>query len=254
MCQVQKRRRRQKEPCVLLVQARACMVRSPGHGIARIGSLFLLEAPPFGSAWQTLNPECQLDNLLQPSLKSVVPLAHNITIVFIGDSNDEHILDFLCMAYNARHGNTHWVAYVHSHQTVNYCILNSGLALVQLYAISVIEEEQRGYVKTLRNFLLMATTARPTLVGTATMGLTALSLDELKKCEGSLATSRTLSSAATRFGRSIALFCVSPTRDLFPAASWPTIQARCTLSGFCSCGVPYLSLGFAAQPTSSQQL
>ena len=106
---------------------------------------------PFGSAWQTLNPECQLDNLLQPFLKSVVPLAHNITIVFIGDSNDEHILDFLCMAYNARHGNTHWVAYVHSHQTVNYCILDSGLALVQLYAISVIEEEQRGYVKTLRN-------------------------------------------------------------------------------------------------------
>jgi hypothetical protein len=107
---------------------------------------------PFGSAWQTLNPDCQLENLLRPYLDSTAPIGKNITIAFLGDSNDEHELDFLCAAYHQRHGYGHWLAYVHSHRTVNYCILDSGLTLVQLYSMAIVEEEERGFVRTLRNF------------------------------------------------------------------------------------------------------
>ena len=110
------------------------------------------EDTPFGSAWQALNPDCQLTNVLTQYLRSPVPLARNVTIAFLGDSNDEHELDFLCMAYHARHGYSHWVAYIHSHRTVNYCILDSGLTLVQLYSMAIVEEEERGFVRSLRKF------------------------------------------------------------------------------------------------------
>lgn len=110
--------------------------------------------PPegFGSAWQTLSTDCQLENVLLRYLGSPTMLDRNITIVLIGDSNDEHILDFLCMAYHSRHGYAHWRAYVHSHKTINYCILDSGLAVVQLYSMSLVEEDERGIVRSLRFF------------------------------------------------------------------------------------------------------
>lgn len=110
------------------------------------------ENTPFGSAWQTLSPHCQLRNILNSYLTSSMPREHNITIAFIGDSNDEHELDFLCMAFHARHGYGRWRAYVHSHKTINYCILESGLALVQVYSMSLDVDAQYDVVNSLQQF------------------------------------------------------------------------------------------------------
>ena len=42
------------------------------------------EDTPFGSAWQALNPDCQLTNVLTQYLRSPVPLARNVTIAVEG--------------------------------------------------------------------------------------------------------------------------------------------------------------------------
>ena len=107
----------------------------------------------FGSAWQTLSTSCQLQNLLFQYLQRAEPVGKNTTLVFIGDSNDAHLLDFVCQAYHVRHGYSHWRAYVHSHRTVNYCVLDSGLALVQMYSMSTSAEVQARVVSTVRDFL-----------------------------------------------------------------------------------------------------
>jgi hypothetical protein len=85
---------------------------------------------PFGSAWRTVEPECQPANLLTPFLGQA--FVRNVTIVLLGDSVDAQLLDFACGEAAARNV-TGWAAFVHSHSVVNYCSLPSGLHLVQMY-------------------------------------------------------------------------------------------------------------------------
>jgi hypothetical protein len=90
---------------------------------------------PFGGNWRTLDPACPLRNLLREYWRSV-PAAGgaNVTIVLLGDSVDAYFLDYLCIEASRRNV-TGWAAYVHSKALVNYCVLPSGLRLVQVYLL-----------------------------------------------------------------------------------------------------------------------
>ena len=88
---------------------------------------------PFGDNWRTLDPACPLRNLLREYWRTS-PGGANVTIVLLGDSIDTYFLDYLCIEA-ARRNVTGWKAYVHSKALVNYCILPSGLRLVQVYLL-----------------------------------------------------------------------------------------------------------------------
>ena len=73
------------------------------------------------------------------------------TIVFVGDSMDSHLLEHLCITYNAK-GLRGWAAYVRSHHMINYCILPSGLAVVQIYILRSSHDEDHRKLDTLHEF------------------------------------------------------------------------------------------------------
>jgi hypothetical protein len=98
-------------------------------------------AVPFGENWYTYDASCPLQNRLAgywPRAQAAAgaphaaPLPPNRTIVLLGDSIDAHFLDYACAEYARRNG-TGWHAFVHSHRLANYCLLPSGLRLVQMY-------------------------------------------------------------------------------------------------------------------------
>jgi len=92
---------------------------------------------PFGGNWRTLDPACPLRNLLRDHWRAS-PAADggaNVTIVLLGDSVDAYLLDYLCNEASRRNVTGSWAAFVHSKALVNYCVLPSGLRLVQVYLL-----------------------------------------------------------------------------------------------------------------------
>ena len=90
---------------------------------------------PFGGNWRTLEPACPLRNLLRDHWQpSSAAGGANVTIVLLGDSVDAYFLDYLCIEASRRNI-TGWTAFVHSKALVNYCVLPSGLRLVQVYLL-----------------------------------------------------------------------------------------------------------------------
>ena len=85
----------------------------------------------FGSNWVSVEAACPLSNLLQPHLRGEQD-AVKATILLLGDSVDAYHADFLCLQANVS-GVAGWKAFVHSHGVVNYCLLPSGLNLLQIY-------------------------------------------------------------------------------------------------------------------------
>jgi hypothetical protein len=90
---------------------------------------------PFGSNWRSYDAACPLSNLLARYWTAEPdPSVQPATIVLLGDSVDSYFIDFLCGEADSR-GVKGWHAFVHSHNIVNYCILPSGLRLVQIYLL-----------------------------------------------------------------------------------------------------------------------
>ena len=56
------------------------------------------------------------------------------TVLLFGDSIDNYLIDFVCGEAAAR-GVKGWRAFVHSHKVLNYCLLPSGLRLLQIYIL-----------------------------------------------------------------------------------------------------------------------
>ena len=106
---------------------------------------------PFGEAWTTLDPHCQLTNYVAPMLSRASKLARNVTIVFLGDSLDAQVLDFACGEY-WRRGGRRAFAYVHSHAVANYCHISDAgpsgaqLTLVQIYLLRNSPEDDASRV------------------------------------------------------------------------------------------------------------
>lgn len=89
---------------------------------------------PFGSAWRTLGRDCPLHNVLASFWSQT--FVRRTTLMFFGDSNDAHLVNFLCGEYAAR-GFTGWKAYINSKEIINYCSLPSGLTILQIYVMGV---------------------------------------------------------------------------------------------------------------------
>lgn len=85
---------------------------------------------PFGASWITLNRKCVMSNEL--ALFWSPYFVQRRTILILGDSNDSHLLNYLCAEYSQR-GRTGWAAYVNSPNIMNYCVLPSGLTIFQMY-------------------------------------------------------------------------------------------------------------------------
>ena len=111
--------------------------------------------PPFGAALTSLDPLCPIKNLIQTYFDRTRP-AVNRTILFLGDSLDSQILDFVCIRASTNSNVQRWFAFVHSHRNVNYCRIErhdgTFLSLVQMYLVrnSVDDDTQR--VDTVRRF------------------------------------------------------------------------------------------------------
>jgi len=102
---------------------------------------------PFGSNWVSLDPLCPLRNLLDAALRSEA--GSGATIVLLGDSVDSYFVDFLC-GEAAERGVAGWKAWVHSHTLVNYCLLPSGVRIVQIYLLSVSQDDDLMRLDTVR--------------------------------------------------------------------------------------------------------
>jgi hypothetical protein len=107
------------------------------------------ETTPFGSAYQTFKVECRLRNVLGKYWTQ--DFFEHKTIVLIGDSSDAHFLDFLCITYHTK-GFTGWRAFVHSHHTINYCTLPSGLMLVQVYLLRANHHADHNVIQVVNKF------------------------------------------------------------------------------------------------------
>lgn len=74
------------------------------------------EEAPWGMAWRAVDPRCQLSN--EMSGKFMLPAGEHppveeekMTILVLGDSNDLHMNDHVCVSYLKRHGwNSGWKA------------------------------------------------------------------------------------------------------------------------------------------------
>lgn len=113
---------------------------------------------PFGEAWASLDPRCQLENYISPLLSRTSKLARNVTIVFLGDSLDAQVLDFVCAEYSRR-GGQRWFAYVHSHAVANYCHLGDAgpngaqLTLIQIYLLRNSPEDDASRVASVKRVM-----------------------------------------------------------------------------------------------------
>lgn len=107
------------------------------------------EETPFGSAYQTFSETCKLKNILKKFWTN--DHVENRLIVFVGDSIDAQVLDFLCETYHYK-GHSGWKAFVHSHKVINYCILPSGLTVVQIYLLRSSHHEDHLKLKILDEF------------------------------------------------------------------------------------------------------
>lgn len=105
---------------------------------------------PFGGSWHTLNRDCQLTNKLAHFWSPT--FVRSTTILLFGDSNDSHLLNFLCEEYHRR-GGRGFQAFVNSPTILNYCILPSGLSIFQIYVRGVYSGDT-SQVYTARNFFL----------------------------------------------------------------------------------------------------
>lgn len=105
----------------------------------------------FGDAYQTIDSECQLQNKLKLYWSEHQTTQKEVTIVFIGDSVDAQLLDFACIEFKERKLKG-WKAFVHSHHVINYCILPSGLKLVQIYLLRASHEADHKVIQTLQLF------------------------------------------------------------------------------------------------------
>jgi hypothetical protein len=110
--------------------------------------------PPFGSALHSLDPLCPIANVLGDFLNGTA--SRNATILFLGDSLDAQILDFVCGYYSRTHNNTkRWFAFVHSHNVVNYCRIhgdNASLTLVQMYLLRYSLSDDMARVDVVQRF------------------------------------------------------------------------------------------------------
>lgn len=104
---------------------------------------------PFGSNWVSYDPACPLQNLLAQYWAPEAGSAPPTTIVLLGDSVDSYFLDFLCGEAEAR-GVRGWRAFVHSHTLANYCLLPSGLRLVQIYLVRSSAEDDLARIERVR--------------------------------------------------------------------------------------------------------
>ena len=104
---------------------------------------------PFGSAYQVFSETCKLKNILQKFWTE--NYVERRLIVFVGDSVDAQVLDFLCETYHYK-GFKGWKAYVHSHHVINYCILPSGLTVLQIYLLRSSHHEDHLKMKVLDEF------------------------------------------------------------------------------------------------------
>ena len=112
--------------------------------------------PSFGSGLQSLDPLCPIHNMLSAYFeKNASRPRYNRTILFLGDSLDAQILDFVCVRIANLQTGT-WFAFVHSHRNVNYCHvqLPNGdfLTLVQMYLLRNSLDDDKQRIDTVQRF------------------------------------------------------------------------------------------------------
>ena len=108
---------------------------------------------PFGEAWHVLDPECQTRNYVTPVL-AAQHIPQNITVLFLGDSLDAQMLDYVCEEFSR--SSKDWFAYVHSHRIVNYCSMrvgNARLNLVQVYLVRLSLDDDMARLRDVRDAL-----------------------------------------------------------------------------------------------------
>ena len=110
----------------------------------------------FGSWWQTLDPKCQLRNLIRPYLqpnasRPLTPPEDSLKVMAISDSTDTHMLNYLVETLGRRAGGNTTEAYrrvfegsrIRLHDrgmlvpVLNYAITTTGLTLFQMYIMGV---------------------------------------------------------------------------------------------------------------------
>ena len=91
-------------------------------------------------------------------------------------------MDFLCGEADAR-GVRGWKAFVHSHTLVNYCILPSGLRLLQIYIMRMSLTDDLGRVETVRRLFALGEDDTSKFDGTDRASLDGRS-DELAALKG----------------------------------------------------------------------
>ena len=112
--------------------------------------------PSFGSALESLDPLCPIQNMLAAYFeKNASRPHHNTTILFLGDSLDAQILDFVCVGISNLQTGT-WFAFVHSHRNVNYCHVQlpngNFLNLVQMYLLRNSLDDDKQRIDTVKRF------------------------------------------------------------------------------------------------------